>query len=121
MAQILVIEDNPTNMKLVRFLLEQAGHEVIARTTANEGLAYLEESRPALVLMDIQLPDLDGLTATKRIRANPKLEGLPVIAVTAFAMKGDEERARDAGCDGYITKPIRYQALLDTVKRYLTP
>ena len=119
MARILVIEDNPTNMKLMRFLLEQAGHEVIACSTAREGLAFLEGNRPDMVLMDIQLPDIDGLTATRRIRENPALEGLPVIAVTAFAMKGDEARARDAGCDAYVTKPIRYQQLLDTVKAHL--
>jgi two-component system cell cycle response regulator DivK len=119
MAQILVIEDNATNMKLMRFLLEQAGHEVVGHATAHEALAYLEHNRPALVLMDIQLPDMDGLTATRKIREKPELTGLPVIAVTAFAMKGDEARAREAGCDAYITKPIRYQSLLETVKAYV--
>jgi two-component system, cell cycle response regulator DivK len=119
MATILVIEDNPTNMKLMRFLLEKAGHVVVPCVTAQEGLDYLEQNRPDLVLMDIQLPDIDGLTATRRIRERPTLANLPVIAVTAFAMKGDEERAREAGCNAYVTKPIRYQMLLDLVSAHL--
>lgn len=119
MASILVIEDNPANLKLVRFLLEQAGHVVVSFGSATEGLAYLEHTLPDLVLMDVQLPDIDGLTATRRIRANAKTATLPVIAVTALAMKSDEERAREAGCDDYVPKPIRYQAFLETVARVL--
>lgn len=120
MASILVIEDNAVNLRLVRFLLEQAGHTVVSFGSAMEALAHLEHSRPDLVLMDVQLPDIDGLTATRRIRANPKLAGLPIIAVTAFAMKGDEARIREAGCDAYVAKPIRYQSFLETVARALT-
>jgi two-component system cell cycle response regulator DivK len=120
MATILVIEDNAMNMKLITFLLTQAGHHVVAHVTASEGLDALEHGAlPDLILMDVQLPDFDGLTATRRIRERPRARSIPIIAVTAFAMRGDEERAREAGCDGYLTKPIRYQALLDVVSRFV--
>jgi two-component system, cell cycle response regulator DivK len=120
MATILVIEDNAMNMKLMTFLLTQAGHQVVAHVTAGAGLDALEHGAlPDLILMDVQLPDFDGLTATRRIRESTRARAIPIVAVTAFAMRGDEERAREAGCDGYLTKPIRYQALLDIVNRFI--
>jgi two-component system cell cycle response regulator DivK len=115
MAKILIVEDNVTNMKLAALLLEQAGHTVIGARDAEEGLSLARDEQPNLILMDIQLPGMDGLTATMRLKQDEATRAIPVIALTALAMKGDEERIRAAGCDGYIAKPIRYQEFLATI------
>jgi two-component system cell cycle response regulator DivK len=115
MATVLLVEDNPTNMKLAMTLLESAGHHVLIATDAEAGLAMARAERPALILMDIQLPGMDGLEATKQLKSDDQTRSIPVIALTALAMKGDEERIRAAGCDGYIGKPMRYQEFLATV------
>lgn len=119
MARILVIEDNVSNMKLATFLLESAGHTVLPVTDAEAGLALARAERPELVLMDIQLPGMDGLQATALLKADPETASIPVIALTALAMKGDSERIRAAGCDGYIAKPLAYREFLAEVDRFL--
>ncbi len=119
MASILIIEDNTSNMKLATFILEAAGHTVLAARDAETGVAMARSEHPDLILMDIQLPGMDGLQATGLIKADAALGAIPVIALTALAMKGDEDRIRAAGCDGYIAKPLRYQDVLDTVAALL--
>lgn len=116
---MLIVEDNPANMTLAVFLLESAGHTVLRATNAEAGLLLARERRPALVLMDIQLPGMDGLEATGLLKANPLTLAIPVVALTALAMKGDQDRILAAGCDGYITKPIRYQQFLASVAAHL--
>ncbi|MGC4094072.1 MAG: response regulator [Polyangiaceae bacterium] len=105
-GSILIVDDNPANLKLVSYLLSSRGYEVHTAVDANQALALLETLRPRLILMDIQLPGMDGLTLTRVLKSKPALRGTLIVAVTAFAMKGDQEKAIDAGCDGYITKPI---------------
>jgi two-component system cell cycle response regulator DivK len=119
MARVLVIEDNVSNMKLATFLLESAGHSVLAATDAEAGIATAMAERPDLVLMDIQLPGMDGLQATALLKADADTASIPVIALTALAMKGDAERIHSAGCDGYIAKPMAYREFLATVERFL--
>ncbi len=119
MAKILIVEDNPANMTLAVFLLESAGHSVVTATDAETGLTLARDERPALILMDIQLPGIDGLDATVLLKRNDRTRDIPVIALTALAMKGDEERIRAAGCDGYIAKPISYKEFLATVATQL--
>lgn len=119
-AKILVIEDNPANMTLATFLLQSEDHTVLAATDAETGLTIAREQQPALILMDIQLPGMDGLAATKILKADAATRSIPVIALTALAMKGDEERIRAAGCDGYIAKPMRYKEFLATVTAQLS-
>ncbi|CAN7584506.1 response regulator [Rhizobacter sp. LjRoot28] len=116
MLRILIVEDSPVNMLLTVAILERAGHVALKAETAAEGLALARSQRPDLILMDIQLPDMDGLEATRLVRADPRISDVPIIALTAFAMKGDAEIMRDAGCDGYVTKPIRYQEFLQEVE-----
>ena len=118
-ARILVIEDNAANMKLAVFLLRSAGHTVLSATNAEAGLALARDAHPNLILMDIQLPGIDGLEATALLKRDEAMRAIPVLALTALAMKGDEERIRAAGCDGYIAKPIRYQEFLATVASQL--
>jgi two-component system cell cycle response regulator DivK len=115
MSKVLVVEDNPTNMTLAVFLLESAGHTVLKASDAEVGLKLARDEQPALILMDIQLPGMDGLEATAVLKRDDLTRGIPVIALTALAMKGDEERIRAAGCDGYIAKPMAYQDFLTTV------
>jgi two-component system cell cycle response regulator DivK len=119
MPTILVIEDNPTNMTLAVFLLQSAGHTVLSATDAEAGLTLAREAHPTLILMDIQLPGMDGLQATALLKGDEATRTIPVIALTALAMKGDEERIRAAGCDGYIAKPMRYQEFLATIAEHL--
>jgi two-component system cell cycle response regulator DivK len=119
MAKVLVVEDNPTNMTLAVFLLESAGHTVLKAADAEVGLRLARDERPALILMDIQLPGMDGLEATLVLKRDETTRAIPVIALTALAMKGDEERIRAAGCDGYIAKPMAYQDFLATVAAQL--
>jgi CheY-like chemotaxis protein len=118
-AQILMVDDHPGNLKLLSFILTKAGHEVRVAVDAAEALSVLEEYRPRLILMDLQLPGMDGLELTRRLKGNPVHRDVVIVAVTASAMKGDEQRARQAGCDGYITKPIDTRLLPDLVDRFL--
>ena len=119
MAKVLVVEDNPANMTLATFLLESADHTVVKARDAEAGVALAASERPDLILMDIQLPGMDGLQATAILKADASTRDIPVIALTALAMKGDEERIRGAGCDGYIAKPLSYKDFLLTISREL--
>src|SRR5881394_495982 len=119
MARVLVIEDNAANMTLATFILESAGHIAIPASDAETGLTTARAEQPDLILMDIQLPGMDGLQATALLKLDPATRAIPVIALTALAMKGDEERIRAAGCDGYIAKPMRYQEFLVTIASQL--
>jgi two-component system, cell cycle response regulator DivK len=112
MLRILVVEDSPVNMALTVAILENAGHTILQADHAAEGIEMARSEQPDLVLMDIQLPDIDGLAATRLLKGDPRTSHIPVIALTAFAMKGDEDDTRAAGCDGYVTKPIRYKEFL---------
>ena len=119
MAKVLIVEDNPANMKLATFLVQSAGHTVLSATNAEDGLTLALGDQPNLILMDIQLPGMDGLEATGLLKQDDATRAIPVIALTALAMKGDEERIRAAGCDGYIAKPMRYQEFLTTIAAQL--
>jgi len=119
MAKVLVIEDNPANMTLATFLLQSAGHGVLSATDAEAGLTLARDEQPDLILMDIQLPGMDGLEATALLKADDVTRSIPVIALTALAMKGDEERIRAAGCDGYIAKPLAYKEFLAAIAAQL--
>lgn len=119
MAQILIIEDNPANMRLAELLLTSAGHAVIAAVDAETGLKLAREHQPNLILMDIQLPDMDGLQATALLKAQASTASIPVIALTAMAMKEDEEKIRLAGCDAYIIKPLSYKELYRVIDTLL--
>jgi two-component system cell cycle response regulator DivK len=121
MAKVLVVEDNPANMKLVTFLLESAGHTVLSAPDAEVGLTMARGEQPNLILMDIQLPGMDGLEATAMLKRDDLTRAIPIVALTALAMKGDEERIRAAGCDGYIAKPMSYQEFLATIAAQLKP
>ena len=103
---ILIVDDNPHNLKLARVVLSQEGHDVRTASDAEQALELLEEFHPRVVLMDIQLPGMDGLELTRRLKADPARRDIVIIALTAYAMKGDEEKARAAGCDGYLSKPV---------------
>jgi two-component system, cell cycle response regulator DivK len=115
MATVLIVEDNAANMTLALYLLESVGHRVLSATDAEAGLALARAEHPDLILMDIQLPGMDGLEATALLKRDDSTREIPVIALTALAMKGDEERILAAGCDGYIAKPMRYKEFLATV------
>ena len=119
MSKILVIEDNVDNMTLAVFLLQSAGHTVLSASDAEAGLTMARDQQPHLILMDIQLPGMDGLEAIAQLKRDAATRAIPVIALTALAMKGDEERIRAAGCDGYIAKPMPYQEFLATVAAHL--
>lgn len=118
-AQVLVVEDTPANMKLVNMLLQQAGYRVLEANNANDAIALAREHLPDLILMDIQLPGMDGLTATRLLKEAATTRHIKIVALTAFSMKGDEERMIAAGCDGYIGKPIQYKNFLAEVERIL--
>jgi two-component system cell cycle response regulator DivK len=120
MANILVVEDNAANLTLTTFLLRRAGHTVLHAPDADVALAAARDTQPHLILMDIQLPGMDGLQATAILKSDDATRAIPIIALTALAMKGDEERIRAAGCDGYIAKPIRYREFLAIVAARLT-
>jgi two-component system, cell cycle response regulator DivK len=119
MAKILIIEDNAANMTLTAYLLNWGGHTVISATDAEAGLTMARAEHPNLILMDIQLPGMDGLEATRLLKQDDATRAIPVVALTALAMKGDEERIRAAGCDGYVAKPMRYQEILATIAALL--
>jgi two-component system cell cycle response regulator DivK len=116
--KVLLVEDNAANMTLATFLLQSAGYEVISATDAETAVSLARAQSPALILMDIQLPGIDGLQATAQLRDDDATRDIPVVALTALAMKGDEERIRAAGCDGYIAKPLDYKSFLATVATY---
>ncbi|MES2949612.1 MAG: response regulator [Pseudomonadota bacterium] len=119
MAKILVIEDNPGNMKLSLLLLQQAGHTALAAADAEAGLALARSQQPDLILMDVQLPGMDGLEATALLKRDPATAAIPIIALTAMAMKEDRVRVLAAGCDGYIAKPLRYKELYAAIDALL--
>jgi two-component system, cell cycle response regulator DivK len=116
---ILIVDDNPLNLKLTRLLLLGEGYDARTATSAEEAVAVLEGFHPALILMDVQLPGMDGLELTRRLKADPLTRDVLVLALTAYAMKADEERARAAGCDGYIAKPIDTRTLPGVIASYL--
>jgi CheY-like chemotaxis protein len=117
---ILIVDDNPLNMKLVSFLLAKRGYDVRCAADGEEALELLQEFRPTLILMDMQMPGIDGFELTRRLKADPATRGIVVIAVTAYAMKGDEQRVREAGCDGYLAKPIDTRLLPQVVASYIS-
>ena len=119
MARILIVEDNAANMKLASLLVRNAGHSVLCAVDAESGLTLARQERPDLILMDVQLPGMDGLAATAILKRDPVTAAIPVIALTALAMKADEERSQVAGCDAYIAKPLRYQELYDAINGLL--
>ena len=117
--RILVVEDHEDNRRILRDLLTSAGFEMIEAVTGTEGVAMAQIHHPDLILMDIQLPEIDGYEATRRIRADPALRSIPIIAVTSFALSGDEEKARAAGCVAYVTKPFSPRQLLARIRQHL--
>jgi two-component system cell cycle response regulator DivK len=117
--RILVVEDQEDNRRIVRDLLTSAGYETIEAVSGEEGVAMTQTHRPDLILMDIQLPGLDGYEATRRIKADPALRQIPIIAVTSYALSGDDAKALAAGCDAYVTKPFSPRLLLAKVREYL--
>ncbi|HEV7370987.1 response regulator [Arenibaculum sp.] len=118
--RVLIVEDNDLNMKLFHDLLEAHGYATLQTKDGMEALRIARQHRPDLILMDIQLPEVSGLEVTKWIKEDDELKSIPVIAVTAFAMKGDEEKIRDGGCEDYIAKPISVAKFLETVQRFLS-
>jgi two-component system cell cycle response regulator DivK len=119
MAMVLVVEDNPANMKLTSLLLHSAGHLVLPAVDAETGLRLALAEQPDLILMDIQLPGMDGLAATAILKQDPATATIPIIALSALAMKADKERSQTAGCDAYIVKPLRYKELYAVVEHLL--
>lgn len=116
---ILVVDDNPTNLKLTKLLLVKESYQVVTAASAEEALKVLENAKPRLILMDLQLPGMNGLELTARLKADPAFQDVAIVAVTAYAMKGDEDKARAAGCDGYIPKPLDVQTFASQVAEYL--
>jgi two-component system cell cycle response regulator DivK len=116
---VLIVEDNELNMKLFRDLLEAHGYATLQTRNGIEALSLARDHRPDLILMDIQLPEVSGLDVTKWLKEDDELRQIPVIAVTAFAMKGDEERIREGGCEAYISKPITVSMFLDTIRQFI--
>jgi len=116
---ILIVDDNPTNLKLVRVLLTSEGYDVRVAANAEEALLLLGGFRPRLILMDLQLPGMDGLALTRQLKADPVNRHVLILALTSYAMKGDEEKALEAGCDGYVAKPINTRTLPGLVASYL--
>jgi CheY-like chemotaxis protein len=119
MKKILVVEDNEQNRYLIQYMLEKGGYGVFLAQNGKEGVAMAVRERPDLILMDIQLPDMDGLEVTRRIRASEADDTIPIVAVTSFAMTGDREKALAAGCNGYIEKPINPETFLEEIRKYL--
>lgn len=116
--RVLIVDDNPTNLKLVAYLVKANGYEVDTAADADSAVAAIAANRPRVILMDLQLPGVDGLELTRRLKADLATRDIKIIAVTAYAMKGDQEKARAAGCDDYVTKPIDTRALPDLIARH---
>ena len=121
MARILIIEDNPANMRLTALLVSNAGHTALCAADAESGLPLARTDQPDLILMDMQLPGMDGYKATAILKKDPATAAIPVIALTALAMKQDEENARAAGCDGYVAKPLNFRVLYAAINTLLVP
>ena len=119
-AKILLIEDNPQNRYLAKFLLEQRGHTVLEAETGPRGLALAAETRPDLILLDIQLPDMDGHAVARALKSDPLLRTIPIVAVTSYAMVGDREKCLEAGAEGYLEKPINPESFVTEVERFLS-
>ncbi|MHB0969578.1 MAG: response regulator [Thermoanaerobaculia bacterium] len=117
--KVLVVEDNDMNMQLVEFLLEEGGFEILKAASGEEALRTVVDAVPDLILMDIHLPGMDGLSVVRAIKADEKTRGIPILAVTAHAMRGDRDRFLEAGCDGYISKPIDVKSFIPSVRRYI--
>jgi CheY-like chemotaxis protein len=118
-TRILVVDDNPANLRLLRMLLTGEAYDVRTAGDAVEALAVIREFGPRLILMDLQMPGIDGFELTRRLKAEEATRGIVIVALTAYAMKGDEERARAAGCDGYVSKPIDTRALPGLIARHV--
>lgn len=119
MARILVVEDTLSNIKLAQLVLEHAGHQVLVAEDGPGGLLAARQHLPDLILMDVQLPGMDGMAVTRELKADPATARIPVLALTAFAMKGDAEKIRAAGCDTYLAKPFQFPELVQTIERLL--
>jgi len=117
--RILVVEDHADNRRIIRDMLASTDYEITEAETGEEALAAIAKQRPDLILMDIQLPTMDGYTATSRIKANPALRSIPIIAVTSYALSGEEKKARAAGCDDYVPKPFSPRQLLARIRHFL--
>ncbi len=117
---ILIVEDEQKNLKLIRDLLQKFGYTTIEATDGKQGVEMAKATNPDLILMDMQMPVMDGLAATRILKADPTTSNIPIVALTANAMKGDEEKIREAGCDGYIAKPVDIKELLKEVSKYLS-
>ena len=117
--KILVVEDNALNMKLMRGIFALGKYEIIEAVDAETGIRLARDEKPFLILMDIQLPGMDGLEATRQLKADSEMKGIPVVALTGFAMQGDQEKAIEAGCDGYLTKPVEVTTVLDTIEKFI--
>lgn len=117
--RILIVDDNATNLKLVAYLMKANGYTVDTALDAESAIEAIRQHRPDVILMDIQLPGIDGLELTRRLKADPATRDIVIVAVTAYAMKGDQAKAQAAGCDDYITKPIDTRALPETIARHL--
>jgi CheY-like chemotaxis protein len=120
--KVLVVEDNDMNMQLVEFLLEEGGFDIVKATSGEEALAITRDAShvaPDLILMDIHLPGVDGLSVVRAMKAEPRTSGVPILALTAHAMRGDRDRFLQAGCDGYISKPIDVKTFIDSIRQYL--
>jgi two-component system, cell cycle response regulator DivK len=116
---VLIVEDNELNMKLFNDLLEAFGYATIQTRDGRSAVALTRQHRPDLIIMDIQLPEISGLDLTRQLKADVQLKGIPIVAVTAFAMRGDEERIRKEGCEAYLSKPISVQKFLETVRHFI--
>lgn len=116
---ILSIEDNAANRKIVRDLFEKSGYRVVEAPDGEQGVEAAAREKPDVILMDVQLPRMSGYEAARAVKSNPELRHIPIIAVTSYALSGDQQKAREAGCDGYVTKPFRPRALLEMVEKYL--
>ena len=117
---ILIVDDNPTNLKLVAFLMKSHGFDVATAEDASTAIAAIAARRPRVILMDVQLPGVDGLELTRKLKADPQTRDIVIVAVTAYAMKGDYEKAIEAGCDGYVTKPIDTRTLPGVIAGYIS-
>lgn len=119
-TKVLIVEDNIDNYELVRFLLERSGYEAIWAHSGREAITTLKTERADLILMDLSLPEMDGWTATERIKSDPQTKHIPVIALTAHTLPGDRKRALDAGCDGYLSKPMNLELFAETIEQILS-